>query len=492
MQKCVKYTLLQACRLLGVLCLLCCFASCRWQEAREVIAMADSIDQNHHVIYDDTAALGQTIRTLDNPFGRLLMSNTLGKAYYYMGRNLEDSYQQVVEAAECYIEADRLQIDDPIYRGRVNACMGYICSLNNNDSLSLIFYERASEDFQAGSDEWRYAHTLLDRSEFHVERHDYIAADSLLQIAQTYKIDSAYWARYIETKGLFQYELQQYDSALIYFKQGLEYWPSEEDRCFSYFKIMQANFKLQKIDSAIYYAKKIVAISQNPNYKSNAYYCLLLNAKAQHNTDLLSKYSHAREDANRQLESLSVSYSLATQKIEGYNLNPYPLLWVWFVLFACVVLFVILVISLLVYRRFANNQLQTSNEQILSLSAQIADQQDELNEHTRLHIYDKRLASIRKKYPTPIKKWNEYDLLKKDMHSYLENWLTALEQLNLTNRDKVFCVLSFIYPQMSAEELAKYMCVTKDAVLVRKARIVKKLQITSEQFGSFLLNLSKK
>ena len=496
MRKTITYIYSQTCRVIGMLGLvcgmLCGFASCHWQEAKGVIAMADSIDQNHHVIYDDTAALGQTIRTLDNPLGRLLMSNTLGKAYYYMGRNLEDSYQQVVEAAECYIEADRLQIDDPIYRGRVNACMGYICSLNNNDSLSLIFYERANDDFKESGNEWRYAQMLLTVAYHRINLHQFVIADSLLHIAQTYPLDRAYQARYYETCGLYFYELHQYDSALVYFERGLDCWPSDEDRCFSYLKIMQVYFDLNVLEQAIPYAQYIVNSSNNPNYLVNAYYCLLLNAKAQHNTDLLSKYSHAREDANRQLESLSVSYSLATQKIEGYNLNPYSMRWVWFVLFACVVLFVILVISLLVYRRFANAQLQVSNEQIVSLSAQLDSQQDELNEHTKLHIYDKRLASIRKKYPTPSKKWNKYDLLKGDINSYLRNWLAALDQLSLTNRDKVYCVLSFIYPHMSAEELAKYMCVTKDAVLVRKARIVKKLQITSEQFGSFLLNLSKK
>ena len=67
--------------ILFLLLFACCFTSCRsWQESRAVIAMADSIDQTHHVIYDDTAALGQTIRQLDNPFGRLFMRNTLGKA----------------------------------------------------------------------------------------------------------------------------------------------------------------------------------------------------------------------------------------------------------------------------------------------------------------------------------------------------------------------------------------------------------------------------
>ena len=126
-----------------------------------MIATADSIDQTEHVIYDDTAALGRAIRSLDNPFGRLFQRNTLGKAYYYMGRNLSMS-NQIAEAAECYIEADRLQIDDPIYRGRVNSCMGYICAQNNNDSLALIFYERASEDFKESGNEWRYAQSLLN------------------------------------------------------------------------------------------------------------------------------------------------------------------------------------------------------------------------------------------------------------------------------------------------------------------------------------------
>ena len=96
----------KACRVVCVLGLLyvmmCAFTSCHWHEAKEVIAVADSLDQTEHVIYDDTAALGRTIRSLDNPIGRVLMSNTLGKAYYYMGRNLSLS-NQIADAAECYI-----------------------------------------------------------------------------------------------------------------------------------------------------------------------------------------------------------------------------------------------------------------------------------------------------------------------------------------------------------------------------------------------------
>ena len=97
---------------LGLVCgAMCGLSSCGWQEAKDVIAVADSLDQTEHVVYDDTAAIAGVIRTLDNPVGWLFCRNTLGKAYYYMGRNLEDYHQQIAAAAECYIEADRLEAE---------------------------------------------------------------------------------------------------------------------------------------------------------------------------------------------------------------------------------------------------------------------------------------------------------------------------------------------------------------------------------------------
>ena len=260
----------------GVLCVVMLgLCSCTWQEAKEVIAVADSLDQTEYVIYDDTAALGRTIRSLDNPFGRVLMSNTLGKAYYYMGRNYSLT-DQITEAADCYIEADRLQIDDPIYRGRVNSCMGYICAQNNNDSLALIFYERSKDAFKESGNEWYYAQTLLDRSEFNINLHNYSVADTLLLIAKGYQLDSAYQARYYETKGLYFYEQQQYDSALVYFNQGLKYWQSEAEKSFSYLKIMQIYYFGKKdFQMVIPFANLIVENSNNPNHLANAYYCLL-------------------------------------------------------------------------------------------------------------------------------------------------------------------------------------------------------------------------
>ena len=98
--------------LLLCLLLVSCDYCTRYQEAHVTIAIADSLDQNEHTLFEDTVALLQAIRTLDNPFGRLFAHNQLGKAHYYMGRNLSLN-DQITQAAEHYIAADRAQIDDP-------------------------------------------------------------------------------------------------------------------------------------------------------------------------------------------------------------------------------------------------------------------------------------------------------------------------------------------------------------------------------------------
>lgn len=478
-------------KLFCALGMLCVCSSCQWREAQEVIAKADSLDQTEHVIYDDTVALRNVIRCLDNPFSRVLMSNTLGKAYYYMGRNLENNYLQVAEAAKCYIEADRLQIEDPIYRGRVNSCMGYICAQNNNDSLALTFYKRTSEDFEESGNEWYYAQSLLNIGIRYINLHQFPKADSILQLARTHTLDSLYRARHIETKGLYYYRQQQYDSALVYFKKGSGYWISEKDKCFNYLKTMQSYyFGNIAMDSAVHYAHKLINTSNNPNYISNAYYCLMQEAKNKNDVELLSQYSHARTDAQKLLRDGMVKDAEAVVLLAEYLKNPFPMRWIRIVLFSFVILCLILAVSIFVYRKHTITRMQVSEEQIVDLSAQVLEHQNELQQQTNLHRYDNRLDKIRKKYPKPLNRWNEYAELKKDIQPYLHNWFMALEDLDLTNREKVFCVVSFVYPQMATEDLANYLCITKDALPVRKNRIAKKFGVTSVELGVFLQKLA--
>ena len=457
-------------------------ASCQWRDAKAVIAMADSIDQTQHVIWDDTAALGQTIRQLDNPFGRLFMRSTLGKAYYYMGRNLEDSYQQVAEAAECYIEADRLHIDDPIYRGRVNSCMGYICAQNNSDSLALIFEERAGDDFKESGDDWYIAQSLLNISYNSIDLKMYVYADSMLQIASSYHIDNAFHAKYYETRA-FYYDMQQkYDSALSYYSLALEYWQDPQEQLYSCLKMMQIYDKTNRLAQAIPYAQFLVENSNNPNHLVNAYYHLLQEAKLQNNTEQLSVYAHARADAQKALRKIVKKYAEAIPLLEDYANNPHPLYWVWFSLASFLLICVLLFLLLIIYRKKMSNKLDVFEKKTTELSDRLIESESLLTQHK----YDADLAKIMKKYPSPPNQWNEYPKLKKDLEAYLCNWLVELEQLGLTNREKVLCVLVFVYPHLSMSKIADYMNITEKAVRVLKTRIVQKLGIASGQLHDYL------
>ena len=451
------------------LCLLLvsCGYTTRYQEAKHTIAMADSLDQHEHLLYPDTAALQQAIRTLDNPFGSLFAHNQLGKAHYYMGRH-RSLNGQITQAAEHYIAADRAQIDDPIYRGRINSCLAHIAKQNESDSLALTFFLRANDAFKASGKDWYYAHTLLDVSEFHTYLHHFAQADSILQIAQSYDIDNYYLARFYETKGLYFYEQLQYDSALYYFHQALNLWEYEEDKFYTCKKLMQLYHDMGDQASALPYAQIIVEQSADPNDLVNAYYCLMQDAKANNDIERLSRYAHARQDANRLLNAQVGQYYGALTLLEEHLVNPYPYRWAWITLLCLFVACLLLVIAILLHRRHAARRLQVAHHQIddLSVSAQLSD--------------------IRATYPRPRKQWNDYNELKKDLGTLLHDWLSQLETYQLSNRENVFCTYMLLYPNASLEELAEWMHYSATGVSTFKRRIAQKIGIPTRELSHFL------
>ena len=460
-------------------------SSCHWQDAKQVICLADSLDQTEHTLYDDTAALQQTIRTLDNPFGKLFAHNQLGKAHYYMGRHFSLN-DQITQAAEHYIAADCAQIDDPIYRGRINSCLGHISKQNENDSLALIFFVRANEAFKDSGKEWYYAHTLLDVSEFHAYLHHYSQADSVLRIAQSYNIDNYYLARYYETKGLYFYEQQLHDSALLYFHQALNLWEYKEDKFYTYKKLMQVYLDMGDQASALPYAQIIVEQSADPNDLVNAYYCLMQDAKERGDIDKLSAYAHARQDANRLLMESVGKYRGALTKIEKHLSNPYPYRWAWITLLCLFVACLLLVIVIVLHRRYATRRLQVAHHQIDDLSTRMEVQATEHQEEKRVYDFNAMLADIRSTYPKPRKQWNDYNTLKKDLETQLHDWFSQLETYHLSNRENVFCVFMLIYPKASLEDLATYIHYSTTGISTFKRRIAQKIGVDNKHLYDFL------
>lgn len=160
--------------------------SCQaWRDAKAVVVEADSL-LVHKIVTRDTAALNFAINTLDGPLGYVFAKQDLAKAYYFMGRNFYYA-NDFSTAADYYILCDRLNPKDPLYKGRINSCMGYLCKQDSCFEEALEFYLRASCAFKESGSEWYYAHNLLNVAEQYVNLKEYARADSLLDIAKGYE-----------------------------------------------------------------------------------------------------------------------------------------------------------------------------------------------------------------------------------------------------------------------------------------------------------------
>ena len=127
--------------------------------------------------------------------------------------------------------------------------------------------------------------------------------------------------------------------------------------------------------------------------------------------------------------------------------------------------------------------MHNANEKIVELEEYENKQRSEYN-------FDKCLTTLRTYYPQPCRRWVDYYQLKKDVEQYLHDWILKLEKLNLSEREKVFCILTLLYPHASTAEMATYVCYAPDGVRVLKYRLAKKIGIKTSKLFDFLYKLA--
>ena len=141
---------------LVALLVMSCTSCARWREAKAVVKEADRLLVYGNII-EDTAVLAATINTFSGPMGYVFARNDLANAYYHMARNFYHAHDYAT-AADYYILCDRLNPTDPMYKGRVNSCMGFLCKQDSCFEEALEFYQRSSCAFKESGNEWYYAH----------------------------------------------------------------------------------------------------------------------------------------------------------------------------------------------------------------------------------------------------------------------------------------------------------------------------------------------
>lgn len=451
--------------LLVALLVMSCTSCTRWREAKEVIMEAERLDSKV-IIIGDTAALAKTIRTLGS-LGRVFAHDDLAKAYYYLGRNFHNM-NDYSTAADYYIVCDRISPTDPIYKGRVNSCMGFLCKQDSCFKESLIFYERANEAFKKSGNERRYANGLVSIAEQYVCLHEYAKADSVLQIASSYDIDSAYYADIIDIKALALYNQEMYDSALVHLLSIKDYPRPLEAKCYNQMNIMRSYAHLEKYELAVKYANYILLHTNNPNYRTNAYYCLLKYEEINKNIDKLAKYSYLRKDEDRYSRNKAESYAQASDKLKIYLENPYPhrKLYIIIVCSALVVVVLFWIIYVLIKRHRCALQKRDEEKQV---------RRDLLARR----IYD---------HSVYFTSWQNYKKLRELANSHFNNMCYQLEDTyHLSEQEIKICLMVLL--EYTNKQMAEILLVQPNTISKAKNKIAKQLNTSSAELRTSLIDI---
>ena len=150
---------------------------------------------------------------------------------------------------------------------------------------------------------------------------------------------------------------------------------------------------------------------------------------------------------------------------------------------------VIVIIVILSYRTQYSIRLHAAHQKIDELSERMKEQETALLNQQHLYDLDKRFANIRAQYPAPAKTWTNYHQMQQDIDHLLNYWMAAFgNHTQLVEREIQFCTYLLVYPHLTLDEIAQYICYSEKSIRNYKQRIAHKLGVSSADLHEYLQN----
>ena len=149
----------------------------------------------------------------------------------------------------------------------------------------------------------------------------------------------------------------------------------------------------------------------------------------------------------------------------------------------------IVIIAAISYHKRSSIRMQAAHQKIDELSQRMAEQEKALLRQQHLYDLDKRLNTIRTQHPIPEKTWTSYNSMLQDIDTQLNNWIAAFEKrTQLAEREVQFCTYILVYPYLTLDEIAQYICYSEKSIRNYKQRIAHKLGVSSADLYDHLQN----
>lgn len=481
-------------------------------DARRTLTVADSLRVQAGVAYDDSLALAETVTAFDTWWHRTFYPAYYAKANYYYGRLLRNRGDQPaamlaflraahtdpgfpVRAARIGLPFRSVSAEEYAILGRVYSNIGSMCHLAENYDTSKKMLQLSAELFLLACDSVNYLYACYESAYESAELGMKEEAVRELRHIDSCCNDSSIIGLVYLAYAQAYFRAKQYDSALYYANLEQRFYPREhvglliKAQVFSHFAAK---------DSAVFYAKQIIADGKDWENKHKAYYIL------QHEDDGITKDSvnilaGNRTDVHNALDvrhqALAQAVQLLNQDIGGSKESDAYLrkALVWSALVFFTILLLLSALWVYIHKKVSTEKTQmqkyiarnttelqavVQEKEHMEEDVQVLQHKHELlKQQIRTTIENNCTYILRDeknlKMASQAKKHTRFLTL---MDKYFYGIATYLEKdYRLREQELMFC--SLVLLNLSGPQIAKTLCYGENSIGTIKKRIIRKLEL---------------
>jgi hypothetical protein len=311
-------------------------------------------------------------------------------------------------------------------------------------------------------------------------------ADSLWNLATNYSFDDSYRWFLNDIRVVYFYYLQapfSPDSIISYLHK------TPINTSYRAIKMANAFYALGQMDSAVYYAEKVVNDFDDSDDKISAYYILHKYAIINNDIHAADSIAGLRMDEKRKAESMKIDSLEGVQVFEEYL--EYCEVYRWRVLLYCLAGFLALsvVVALLWYWQRAKKEVHAQAEAVQQAEMEYHQTLEE-QRNQRMEALVQHVEHFRRRYPKPNKEWSDYEKMRTELNQSLLCLLDKLAERKLSEKEIRLCVFCLLYHDVSTKVLAEYMIYSAVGIRTFKQRTAQKLGTTAANLYDFLVELA--
>lgn len=390
------------------------------------------------------------------------------ESYYLQGKQLREA-NRPVEAMQAFLSAVRVPSDEFAVKGRSYSNMATMCRIGEQHELAFDLYRQSLNQFVAAEDTLAQAFALNNMAWEKAVLADKQTAFQLLDSALAISSSEAVQTKVLESRAAACLYAAEYDSVLFYTvpisAHASTPMPALDSSSTSspYFAILraQAYTFMNNKDSALFYARQVLAETDNPRYLDDAYY-ILTHCDSTAAADDIRDLASARTDLRRSLERNDPEW-IEAMLLARQTLEPYSPPLKSQTVFALIASAILLLLALAAWLYLRSRRRENALDAQCRLLRQSPDIRSELQ-------------------------WNDYRQFSALCNKLLSGIVSKLEQRGLPERDIRICVLVLI--GFSYAEMAQILFRAENGIGKDKYLIAKRLGVSAKQLQETLRSIA--